>query len=182
MNLSEINYPVFKLRDSEPLKHGTLKYYLFENYVDNEDGEIVSNNQIRLVDDLAIEHESLGMRRLILKNEGYDLLKLNRAIYFLGDLIKIADTKTWFIDNSGKVFNYRKDTRTKLSFHKVTKLLRIPTGGVIVEAHGVPQRMKALFAPIIPRDQLHVGVLHLGMSKILYGFYSEKHTDTWRKV
>ena len=182
MNLSEISYPVYKLRDSEPLRHDNLRFYLFENYVDDEEGNLVQCNEVRIVDDLSIEASSLGLRRLILKSEGYILLKLNRAIFFLGDLIKISTKHTWFIDNNGKVFKYEKRDRAKLTFHRVTKVIPIRTGGVIVEADGVQGRMKALFAPTIAKDFLHVGILHMGMSRILYGFYSEKHKDTWRKV
>jgi hypothetical protein len=122
------------------------------------------------------------MRRLKMKSLGVPLFKLSKAIFFLGDLIKISKPNMYFIDANGRLFTYKKETRAKLKYYKVSKVLDIPTGGVIVETEELSSRFKALFAPTIPLQNLYVGVLQVGMSHILYGFYEEKHKDTWRLV
>lgn len=179
MNLSEISYPVFRLRNEKPNEHNGVFFYAYENYYE-EDGEIKHRNVIRILDDRNIESDKLSMRRLAIKMTGAKLFKLTRAIFFLGDLIKIAKKDMWFIDSTGKLFQYKKTTRCKLKFHKITKVIAIPTGGAIIEAQGMTSRFKSLHYP--EPDKLYVGVLHMGMAPILYGFYDQKYDDTWRMV
>ncbi len=87
----------------------------------------------------------------------------------------------WFIDSKGKTFKYSKVHKAKLVYRKVTKLLHIPSGGVIVEVEGLHLRMKSLFPPNI-HGTIYAGVILLGASPILYGFYDTKYKDTWRMV
>lgn len=176
MNLSEIVYPVYKLRN-KPLESEGLLYYLSE--YEKEDSIVRS---FQILDDANVPGDSLAMRRLHLRSLGEPLKKINRAIFFLGDLIKLANPQTWFIDSNGKLFTYTKATRAKLRYHKVTKVIPMSTGGVVVEVEGISSRFKALFVPEIPNNQLYAGILHMGLSKILYGFYDDKYDDTWRMV
>jgi hypothetical protein len=105
---------------------------------------------------------------------------MTHAVFFLGDLVKMAKPGIWFIDSNGKVFDYKKQTRALLKFYPIAKNIPIPTGGSIIQAHGIPTRFKCLFSPSL--DKNHVGILEYGMSQILYGFYTEKHKNTWRMV
>ena len=175
MSLKEIAYPVFKLGINKPNVDDRVVYYLYTREKDDE--EVYD---LRIIDDPKLPQETLALRRLYLKNLGEPLAKIRHAIFFLGDLIKIATPSTWFIDSKGKVFNYVKSNRAKLRFYKLTKKLPIKSGGVIVEAEGISTRFKALYMP--PNEMKYVGILHLGMTLVLYGFYAEKHEDTWRKV
>lgn len=179
-NLQEISYPVFRLGTNQPTINNGLVFYYYENYEEDEDGEINQVNTYRIVDDKNIPFQSLAMRRLAIKNEGVKLFKITNAIFFLGDLIKLAKPNMWFIDSKGKIFNYSKTIRALLKFHKIAKNIPIKTGGSIIEAEGIITRFKSLFSP--DKDKTHVGILHFGKSLILYGFYTEKHKDTWRMI
>jgi hypothetical protein len=156
--------------------------YLYENWVEDEDGQPVEDYKVCFIDDTTLKGDTLARRRLRMKSLGVPLMRLTKAFFFLGDLIKVATPKTWFIDSNGKIFNYHKQTRAKLKFHKVEKIIPLPSGGVIVEPDNLSVRFKALFAPNIPLSELYVGILYLGLSPILYGFYDKKYNDTWRLV
>lgn len=179
-SLAEIAYPIFKLGVDKPVTDNGLVYYHYENVVEDEEGDLVEQTQYRLVDDKNIPFSSLAMRRLAARQNGAKLFKIKMAIFFLGDLVKIAKPNIWFIDSKGKLFNYNKATRVLLKFYKIKLNIPINTGGSIIEVEGIATRFKSLFPP--DRDKKYAGILHNGKSLILYGFYTEKYTDTWRKV
>ena len=172
---------MYKLGETTPSFHEGVCAYLYENYKEDENEELVQDFKARIVDDANLKG-SLAIRRLTIMSRGGKLFKLKQAFFFLGDLIKVAKSSTWFIDSNGRVFQYKKQTSAKLVFYKVDKILRIPSGGVIVVPHGLNQRFKSLFAPTIPLQDLHIGVLQFGMSSVLYGFYDKKYDTTWRMV
>lgn len=180
--MSQISYPVYRLLKTRPVITEGVSCYLYENLVENEEGDIVSNNKVRFIDDNTLSGKTLAMRRLQLKQIGVKLMTLNRAFFFISDLLKAADAGRWFIDSNGKIFTIAKTTRAKLKFVKVTKLIPIPTGGAIVECEGGVARYKCLFAPTIDISVLHAGLLQYNKGLILYGFYDRKHKDTWRMI
>ena len=176
ISLQEISYPVFKLGTNKPLTESGVTFYYHQKQL--EEGELVT---VRIVDDKNMPQETLSLRRLQLSLEtGVSLFRISKAIYFLGDLIKISTPQTWFIDNTGRVFNYKKTSRAKLKIYPIAQLIPIKTGGVIVEAKGILTRFKALYVPETGMD--YVGILHWGKSLILYGFYEQQHDDSWRMV
>ena len=152
-------------------------YHEREEWVDDE---LVTTTKYKVVDDHNLPGETLAQRRLQLTVDGVPLAKLSNAVYFLGDLIKIADPKLWFIDSRGKIFNYKRATRAKLKFYKISRLHAIKTGGVVVEVEGLSQRFKALYRPT--EDKQYVGILHFGVALIFYGFYDQMYDETWRLV
>lgn len=180
INLSEIAYPVFKLGVDKPVTDNGLVYYHYENIEEDQDGELTERTEYRLVDDRNIPFNSLAMRRLAAKQNNAKMFRIKTAIFFLGDLVKIAKPNTWFIDSNGRLFKYQKTTRALLKFYKIKLNIAISSGGSIIEVEGIATRFKSLFSP--DRDKKYAGVLHNGKSLILYGFYTEKYTDTWRKV
>lgn len=173
--LSEISYPVFLLGKTKPEIDNKVMYYYFEKEVDG-----VVQPLLRIIDDKSLPQETLALRRMQLVNSGEKVQKIGLAIFFLGDLIKLGTKHTWFIDSKGKLFNYRKDTRAKLKCYRISKLIRMPTGGAIVEVQGVPTRFKALYPPA--NGEQYVGLLHYGKSLVLYGFYDQQYDETWRMV
>lgn len=177
--MSTIAFPVFKIGIHKPITEGGLVFYYHEQEELIED-ETVKTSKYKVVDDRNLSGSTLAKRRLQLTVDEVPLAKLSNALYFLGDFIKLADPKLWFIDSNGKVFNYKRSTRAQLKFYKIANLIPIPTGGIIVEVLGIQQRFKALYAPT--SDKLYAGVLHFGMAAILYGFYAEKHDTTWRLI
>lgn len=143
-----------------------------------EDG--VDKFNLKIVDDTNIDKPNLALRRLqILKDNG-PLKKINKAVFFIGDLIKLADSKTWFIDSNGLVFKYTKTKSVKLQFKKIKAIIRIKTGGAIIELEGIPTRFKTLYTP--SNSIQYGGVLVDKMGYILYGLYLEKQKDTVRKI
>ena len=144
----------------------------------SEDNEETEHTWI--VDDKNVPAPTLAKRRLKLAFDEVKLKKLSKAIFFLGDLIKLAKPSVWFIDSSGAVFRHTKASRAQLLFRKIKQLHLIPTGGAVIEVEGIPSRFKCLFAPRL--GEQYAGVLKLGMSYILYGVYETQHQDTWRKV
>lgn len=176
MNLQEISYPVFKLRDEKPSEYNNVIFYSYVN-IDEEGNESYA---VRIVDDRNLDNPKLSMRRLLLKHRGEKLFRLSKAVFFLGDLIKLAKKGQWFIDSTGKIFEYTKTTYCKLSYHKITKVIRTDTGGAIIEVEGIATRFKSLFYP--EQDKLYAGILHFGMSLILYGYYDKKYKDSRRMV
>jgi hypothetical protein len=172
----DINYPVFRLGTEQPAFDEGVVYYLRQYKL--EFGEV--EDKLLIVDDTTIPQEALAKRRLHLLKNGVKLKSIDRAVFFLGDLIKIADRKSWFIDNSGKVFQYKKEKVAKLVFKKIKTMHALATGGAIIEVEGFVSRFKCLYTP--QENEIYAGVLMHGMINILFGVYTEQHKDTWRMI
>ena len=175
ISLSEISYPVFKLGAKDiTIQDGVACYFHINEYEEH------SVPVLKIIDDKNYPQPTLALRRLQMAISDVPLAKIGTAIFFLGDLIKISKPSMWFIDSLGKLFRYEKNTRAKLKFHRVSKLLHIQGGGVVVEAEGISSRFKSLYAPEGVKP--YIGVLHFGKSLVLYGFYEEMYDETWRMV
>lgn len=172
INLLEISYPVFRLGFDKPSEDGGVLYYAQTD----EEG----NNRFRIVDDKNIQEPTLARRRLKLSAEGISLYRLNKAVFFLGDFIKISKKNLWFIDSNGRLFTHEKKIRAKLKFHKISKLIPIQGGGCIIEVESIAGRFKSLFAP--ERGEQYAGILEYNMSSIFYGFYDQKYDPSWRMI
>ena len=179
MNLSEILFPVYKLKSDKPIVDNGIVFYARETYSEDEDGSIITNHKLEIVDDLSFSGESLALRRLQMEAEHIPLFKIKRAFFFLGDFIKVSKPSIWFIDSSGKLFTHTKTTRASLVCQKVTAVFPIGSGGAIIEVE-YAQRFKVLFKPD-PKLQW-AGVLHSQKSQILYGLYEEQFDPTWRMI
>ena len=174
--MTDLHYPVFRLGVDSPVVENGIVLYMYQHV--NDDG--TTYNTYRVVDDTNLPGATLPLRRLKLLHMGVKLKKINRAIFFLGDLIKIATPKTWFIDSSGKLFKYAKATRVSLEFRKITKVMPIQSGGAILEIQDINTRFKTMYIP--KSTERYAGVLKYGMSYILYGVYDQKYDSTWRMI
>ena len=177
MNLEKIVWPVFRLSEREPSSDNGVVYYATE-YSDLETNE--HTGTLRIVDDRNIDKPTLSRRRLELVNQGVKLFPIRQAIYFLGDLLKLAKSTTWFIDSSGTLFQYTKSRRAKLLVRKITRIL--PTGGLgyVIELEGIAHRFKTTFKP--DADAHYAAVLQCGLTYIFYGIYRDKPTESWRMI
>ncbi len=164
------------LGSAVPSKDGTVTFTYSETT--NEEEELIYN--FKVVDDTSMKADTLGKRRLLILNSGASLQKVGKAIFFLGDLIKIAKRGMYFIDSTGRVFQYRKSTRAKLQFKRLINVIPIATGGAILEVEGIHSRFKCLFLP--KTLELYVGVLEFGKSHILYGLYEQPYKSSWRMI
>jgi hypothetical protein len=175
INLAELSYPIFRLGVNKPEQQDGIVYYY--HYKESDNGNIIS---LQVVDDKSVPGSNLSLRRLHLAQEECTLFKIRNAIYFLGDLIKIATPKTWFIDSTGRVFNYVKTTKAKLKLYPISQVIPINTGGAIIEVKGLLTRFKSLYMP--ESEFMYAGILQWGKSLVLYGFYDQYYEDSWRKV
>lgn len=134
----------------------------------------------RIIDDKNLTGITLAERRLeLMKNGTARLYPLKDAIYFLGDFIKLAKSKTWFVDSNGKVFTYKKSTRAKLQFFEIEKV--VSSGGfgyIVCLKNGM--RFKVLYKPHV--EHVWAGVLLVNKMPVLYGIYEAKYKETWRIV
>ena len=177
MNLTEIQWPVFRLGEHKPTEHEGVVFYSKEYaFIDSDESKI----GFRIVDDKNLEGDTLGSRRLKLRIAEENIFPIRAAIYFLADLIKLAKQTTWFIDNAGKVFQYKKSTRAKLTAHKITKIFPGEGMGSIIEVQGIPQRFKSMYHP--KSEQAYAGILRWGLGYMLYGFYTEPFKPSYRNV
>ncbi len=167
MNLLEINFPVFRLKESKPLQEEGVCFYLV--------GE-----KIQVIDDINVPGETLAHRRMCMTMDKVPLLRLKIAIFYLGDLIKLAKPTQWFIDSSGKVFKYAKEKLVPLIFKEILNVERRPAH-VLITAKDIHGKHPALYAPL--PTQKYAGFLRIkAKTYVLYGFYEEKHKDTRRKI
>lgn len=173
--MSQVVYPIFRIGQQPNFLDGVV--FFVKSYVD-EDGNIVE--KVQIVDDTNLAQASLAERRLALLRDGVPLRNLGKAVFFLGDFIKLAKPNTWLIDSIGKVFCYNKTRMVKLKFRKIKKVIPIPAGGALIEVEGIPGRFKSLWGP--RDDEIYAGVLEDRMGYILYGLYRELHKDTVRKI
>lgn len=176
MRLSDIQFPVFKLGADAPIIHDGISFYMRVKEHDDRAPEDV----YLIVDDKNIPGDSLARRRLHLRKNNENLYNLNKAIFFLADMLKLTKGTTWFIDSTGYIFEYRKTKRVPLVFKKINKIIPIPTGGVIVQVDGIASRFKALFMPTI--ECKYAGLLKIGKGYILYGLYDKLYDNTVRMI
>jgi hypothetical protein len=168
MNLEKIVYPVF-LVPKPVFREGLSILHL------NKD------NDIEYLDDLDIQENTLGKRRLILANSNKKLLELKTALYFLKDIIKLSSSDTQFIDSSGELFYYKKSRLVPLEFKPITKVIPMLSGGALLEIDGENPRYKIMYAPNL--DEKYVGLLRVNPHVYLvYGVYKNLHTNTKRKI
>jgi hypothetical protein len=173
----EISFPVFKLPGGRPLEEAGVLYYVQE-YRNTETDDLQSTTAV--VDNKNIAGDSLSLRRLKLATQGTRLYRINLAVYFLGDLIKLAKSKTWWIDSQGKLFEYKKTTGAKLKFYRLEKCFTTQGMGAVIQVCGLPQRFKTMFIPT--QQDTWCGILEWNNIKIFYGFYAEQHKETWRMI
>jgi len=177
MNLEKIVWPVFRLGEKTPQTEDGVTYYATE-YEDLDTNE--HSAVMRIVDDKSINKETLSRRRLQLLVEGVKLFPINKAVYFLGDLLKLAKNTTWFIDSHGMVFQYKKTRRVKLLVREITKVLPTNGLGAVIELKNIPQRFKTAFKP--NDDDTYAAVLYSNHCYILYGLYKDKPKESWRLI
>lgn len=177
MKLTEIVWPVFRLGENKPEFEGTLVYYHSE-YIDEEVGKRVN---VRIVDDKSLPAETIGLRRLqLMQDKKTKMFPIPTAIYFLADMLKLAKASTWFVDNSGRVFQYKKVTRAKLTTKKIKQVLPAQGIGCVLEVEGVAARFKCLQRPNAYQE--YAVLLQNGMSYMLYGLSETPRANSWRMV
>lgn len=176
IDLEHISFPVYCLGHREPLVDNGVIYYVSGENVNEEDEEY----RLSILDDKNVEGTSLAQRRLLLASNGVHLKRITKAVFFLGDFLKTAKASNWFIDSLGLLFKYVKTRKVRLVYKKITKILKLPQGGTIVEVEGIPGRFKTLFVSSSTKD--YAGILIDKHTFILYGLYDKKYKDSYRMI
>lgn len=178
MKLSEISFPVFRLNTQKPSVEEGVLYYMTESF-NKDTAEFKS--RIRIVDDTTLPFETLSRRRLQLKAAGAPVYPLKRAVFYLADLVKLSSQKHWWIDSAGKIFQYIKTGRAKLTSHKIAKILPLKGMGYVIDIEGISQRFKVLYKPA--ESYKYATIINGGINlRFLYGLTEEKHQDSWRVI
>lgn len=177
MQLEKIVWPVYRLGEREPLRDGGIIYYATE-YSDLDTSERTAT--FRVVDDSSLEGETLSRRRLKLAVDNVPLFPIRQALYFLGDLLKLAKPTTWFIDSSGQLFQHKKSTRAKLLVKRIKNVFPTTGLGAVIELEGMHQRFKTVFKP--SPDAEYAALLQVGLTYIFYGLYVDKPAESWRLI
>lgn len=171
-----MSFPVYRLIKTRPLENQGVLYYS-NTYFDTDTSTY--KTYIKIIDDRNINEQTLSRRRLRAKALGAPLYPLRRAIFFLGDFIMLAKSQYWFIDSNGKLFQYTKSKRVKLTFKKIKRKIPFSTGSIL-ELEGIPHRFKTLYP--VKDSMKYAGILKDGLSYTLYGVYPAKYKDTWRLI
>ncbi len=169
---------MYRLTSKKPEREGSILYYS-NSYFNVDDA--TKSTTLRIVDDTSLPADTLSRRRLILQSRGVDLYPLRRAIFFLGDFLKMAKSGYWFMDSYGKLFTYKKTRRVKLTFKRITKIIPSAHTGSIIEVEGIPQRFKCLYI-VYPYESKYAGILEFNKMQIFYGTYPIKYRDSWRLI
>lgn len=173
IDLSQVVFPVFKIGNEQPTTIDGISIFISRNTSTDE-------IQYKVLDDKTIDKPTLAARRLHLLNKKVSLKPLRTAIFFVADLIKIADSKTWFIDSKGNIFNYRKSKFCKLTCHRILEIIPISTGGAILVLEGIVPRVKTMY---YSEEYKYASILNLDtFTHILYGLHENKFKDTKRKI
>lgn len=152
--------------------------YYSNTYVNVDDN--TTTTYIKLVDDPQLPQSSLAHRRLKMKSMGAPLYPLRRAVFFMGDFLKLAKSGYWFIDSNGFVFTYKKSIKAMLRFRKITKIIPGKATGSIVEVEGIPERFKTVFT--VNPGMKYAGIIEYRGINIFYGVYDRQYKDSWRKI
>lgn len=177
MTLGRVSFPVFRLTSRPPLVQEGVAYYS-NSYIDIDTNEI--STHIKLLDDKNVRATTLASRRLWMKEQGAPLYPLRRAVFFMGDFIKVARSDYWFIDSNGFIFKYKKTIKVPLRFRRIKRVIAGRTTGSILEVEGIPERFKTMF--IVRSSMKYAAILEYKGINILYGVYDQRYKDTWRRI
>jgi hypothetical protein len=168
MKLSEAVFPVYRLLNSKPSNIDNVIFYAKVNSKGEEVAEVV--------DDKNISGPTLSSRRLHIKNP----FIIKEAIFYYGDLLKIAKKGVWFIDSKGALFTIEKTRTVPIIYKKIRNVERI-VGATIIEVEDLPGRYMSLFPP--EREEEYAAMLKIANhSYLLYGFSTHIHKNIHRKI
>lgn len=164
--LHEITFPVFAIRS-------------FEKIFREEDKIFVVGSKLReplILDDLSYDLPFPRRRLQIPENVKY---KINKSYMNISQFLRAKTYKRTFVDSVGLIFNYTKTKSTKLTYHRLIKVLPIEDHGnaLIIQDVSMPLMVSAL-EPI----KKYVGLLDYLGGYIVYEYSDERKKDTWRMI
>ena len=166
LNLFDIQFPIYSV----------TKFYkriwteMNVLYIETDSG-------IYILDNKNINGDTVGKRRLRIKNDIYSLYRPRKVVYDITHLIKSKDSI--FMDTNGVVFKYKKSEYCTLNYHKVHNVIEAVDGECILDIPKINYSYKTncrnAYAAI------YVGLLTSKYGYILYEF-SEFYKQPTRRM
>jgi len=163
--ITSLSYPVYKLRKYNSMEEVDKVLHIdtfFNSYI---------------LDNKNLKGDTLGQRRLRM-NEAtlYPLKnKINNPIGFIGQ----KDSSGTYIDNSGKIFKYKKTLFVPLTYHTITSVDYLEGVGININVFGID-------TPIIVNKRYvseeFVGLLYWLGGYIVYELTNEIKKNTRIKI
>jgi len=166
MNLIDINYPIF------PIRNHTKIY--------NEFGIIYIETYFKtwIIDNTNLPYNALAKRWFKIEKP----YPLTNVIYNITQLINCKFKI--FIDNNGKIFNYIKTRNTRLIYKKLINYKANKNGEVALFTKELPYPLyvsTTYFNKYI-HDDIYMGLLRYSGGYVLYEITNDKKRDTWKKI
>lgn len=136
---------------------------------------------VLFLDDLVLDEknmpgETLGIRRL--QSARKDLVPIRKMLADLPSFIRAK--KKFFIDSSGRPFEYVKTLRSKLKTYRIKKIEKKETASLLW-LYGWPTPFTIPRPPA--NDPAFVRMLHIGEAPwLIYDYVRQPEKDTYRRV
>ena len=167
LNLFNIHFPAYSITKT----YKKIWEEMNVTFIQTESGTYMLDNK-------NIPGDTLGKRRLRIKNDIYKLYRPRKVFYTISQLIKAKDKI--FIDSSGIVFKYQKTETVPLKYYPVSDVVQAEDGECIIYIKNSDWSYKTSC-----RDAYgisYVGLLDTKYGHILYEFTDDKKKDTRRKI
>jgi hypothetical protein len=167
LNLFDIKFPIYSITRTYERIWDDMNV----TYIRTVTGTYVLDNK-------NVEGDTLGKRRLRIKNDIYKLYKPRKVYYNIVQLIK-ANEK-YFIDTTGVVFQYKKTGTAKLVYYKVDEIIEAEDGECILNIPSINYSYKTICRSAYAIK--YIGLLNSAFGFIPYDFSETKGKDSWRKI
>ena len=165
MLLKNIKFPVYSIG-------GHSKIWSENNvlFLESESGIIYK------MDNKNLPFDTLGKRRLrISKKERY---RFTGTYFTIAQLVK--SNKKLFIDNEGKLINYKKNRRVNLIYREIIKKKLVEGKGILLYVKGIS--VPFLVSNFIYNGEAYLGLLNISDGYLIYELSEERKPDSWRKI
>lgn len=162
MNFRDINFPIYSVGSHKKLWCENNILYLLS------DSDIIYK-----VDNKNLPYDTIGKRRLRIHKK--ELYKFTGTYFSLVAVIK--SNKKLFIDNTGKLINYKKSKTAKLEYIKIKRVVPVDNKGLLIYMYN--KTAPLLVSNLVYNKEKYVGILD---NTIVYDFSTYKKENTWRKI
>jgi hypothetical protein len=167
LNLFKIIFPIYSITRT----YKKIWVDINVTYIETDSGTYILDNK-------NVQGDTLGKRRLRIKNDVYKLYKPRKVIYNISQLLHSTDSV--FIDTTGVVFKYKKTEMVPLKYHKVESITEAKDGECILEIPKLNYSYKTTCR--YAYGVKFIGLLHTKYGYIPYEFCEEKKDDARRKI
>jgi len=167
LNLFDIQFPIYSI--TKIYKRVWIEMNV--TYIETESG-------IYVLDNKNVQGDTLGKRRLKIKNDVYTLYKPRKVFYNMSQLLN--GKESIFIDTIGVVFKYKKTKMVPLKYHKVESITEAEDGECILEIPKLNYSYKTACRYAYGIN--FIGLLHTKYGYIPYEFCEHMKADTRRKI